>query len=309
MGAVKKSTEELIAHYNLILAKNECEHVVIKLTQVLVKMSNGVTFEGNKQRQLISRIMAKESWHACLCWWFEVDTTDEQRSNYRKLKKKEAGSSSGKLAWVTEEQKEHNKNAMKGRDAWNKGTTGMMPPVWNKGLTKETSETIRIKISDPRFGENNPMVKRGGFTEEEKQNHSIKMKQLILDGEFTPKSNNRRTRKNVEILGRTFRSSWEAVFWYANQHMEYEKIRIKYIDENKKNRIYITDFLCENKLYEVGPQSQIKYKLEKRNSAISNGFEFEFITEKDILNITSKFTESDWVNFSEDLRRKLRSIK
>lgn len=33
---------------------------------------------------------------------------------------------------------------IKGRPAWNKGTKGKMPPPWTKGLTKETSNKLRL---------------------------------------------------------------------------------------------------------------------------------------------------------------------
>lgn len=47
------------------------------------------------------------------------------------------------------------------RDPWNKGlNTGQQ--VWNKGLTKESSEVVRTRMSENKIGKNNPMFGKSG---------------------------------------------------------------------------------------------------------------------------------------------------
>lgn len=45
-----------------------------------------------------------------------------------------------------------------GKATWNKGKKGVQV-AWNKGLTKETSGTMKL-ISEQRMGEGNPMYKK-----------------------------------------------------------------------------------------------------------------------------------------------------
>lgn len=122
------------------------------------------------------------------------------------------------------------------------------------------------------------------------QKISKTMKRKILNGELTPKSENRKRAKRIksEITGISYRSNWELIFHEDNRNLHYELIRIKYMDGDIE-RIYITDFVdMENKIiYEIKPTSELnesnflnKLKYTKKWCK-KNGFEFKVITEKD----------------------------
>jgi hypothetical protein len=122
---------------------------------------------------------------------------------------------------------------------------------------------------------------------------SITMKQKVLDGSFTPKVRNSRTHfeAQVEINGiiHKFRSSWEACVFLSNSHLKYEKLRMKYINENNENHIYITDFVdYENKvIYEIKPSphlEEFKYKLIGLQEYCKiNNYNYIIITEFNIM--------------------------
>lgn len=121
------------------------------------------------------------------------------------------------------------------------------------------------------------------------QKQSIKMKQLILDGLFTPTITNRWThsRISVQLFNKIInvRSSWEAYFLICNPDLLYEKIRIPYFIENI-NKIYIVDFVDDtNKiLYEIKPE-KTKNNITKLkeiaaiNWANSNGYTYKVISD------------------------------
>ena len=54
----------------------------------------------------------------------------------------------------TEQWRENISKALVGKKPWNKGKKGVMPVAWNKGLTKETNESL-MKISKAQMGRNN----------------------------------------------------------------------------------------------------------------------------------------------------------
>jgi hypothetical protein len=116
------------------------------------------------------------------------------------------------------------------------------------------------------------------------------MKRKILNGEFTPKSENRKRSKRIKsnITGLSYRSNWELIFHENNPKLQYELIRIKYMDDNIE-RVYITDFVdIDNKIiYEIKPTSELKNKnfLNKlkytEDWCLKNKFQYKVITEKD----------------------------
>lgn len=92
------------------------------------------------------------------------------------------------------------------------------------------------------FGENKKEViaKKAG----PKISKSLKSK--ILNSNYVPKSSNRFKHQKLFFLGKTFRSSWEFLFYILNKDsldLEFETKKIKYFDiEKNKERIYILDF-------------------------------------------------------------------
>lgn len=130
---------------------------------------------------------------------------------------------------------------------------------------------------------------RNRKTDEQKLRQSEYMKNLILEGKFTPKSNNRRTNKRLYYDNKSFRSSWELKFYKSMQSkgisLEYETLRIKYKHEDKI-RVYIVDFVDPiNKIaYEVKPKSMIDdLTISKENALIDwcnkHDYRYEMITE------------------------------
>lgn len=133
------------------------------------------------------------------------------------------------------------------------------------------------------------------YTEETRLKHSNTMKTKILKGEFTPKSNNRRTWKRIYKDGNAFRSSWELKFYnYCLENsieVEYESLRLSYEYKGIKH-IYITDFIShtEKKVYEIKPNSMIDDKVLVKEKYASkwckdNGYEYVFITEDFLCNL------------------------
>lgn len=132
-------------------------------------------------------------------------------------------------------------------------------------------------------------------TDETRKKLSDKLKEKIANGTFTPKITNTRTHWNAIILDihgkiHKFRSSWEAVFWACNQHLEFETIRIPYIDENGKHHSYIADFYDRELsiLYEIKPKDTWLSQHVKMQQAIkyclNNNITFIWINEKNLLN-------------------------
>jgi hypothetical protein len=91
----------------------------------------------------------------------------------------------------------------KGRANPRKGKTGFK----NVPCTEEN----KLKLSISRKGSGNPnWGKSPSLESREKQSSTLKTK--ILNGEYTPKSNNRLTHYNIIHNNKTFRSSWEVIF-------------------------------------------------------------------------------------------------
>ena len=151
---------------------------------------------------------------------------------------------------------------------------------------------------------------------------SVKIKQKIADGSWTPCVTNSwansRVKLKVEGTDYEFRSTWEALFWVLNQHLEYEKIRVPYFDTVKqKQRTYITDFYDkENKtIYEVKPNSNRKLQnvIDKETSALiytkTNGMEYVFITECYFYKNLTTLLNHDIIQNNEKLIKTVRKFK
>lgn len=123
------------------------------------------------------------------------------------------------------------------------------------------------------------------ITEKTKLKLSQRMKANILDGKFTPRSNNRFTHKTLRYNGIFYRSTWELMFHLLEPTIKYEKLRIPYTDVNNNNKIYIVDFISDTVAYEVKPKSMINgvNELLKYNAlveyAIKNNLIVKIISE------------------------------
>lgn len=125
-----------------------------------------------------------------------------------------------------------------------------------------------------------------------RERQSQTMKDMILRGEFTPKSENRKRAKRVfsDITNINYRSTWELKFHEENLNLIYENKRIPYFDTTQNDwRVYIVDFEdAQNKiLFEIKPTSELGEQNYKDKCKYTeewcreNGYQFKVITEKD----------------------------
>jgi len=149
---------------------------------------------------------------------------------------------------------------------------------------------------------NSDNMKRFNKTEAGKENIKRKakflsnlMKERIANGSFTPKITNTRTHWSAKIILddgsiRKFRSSWEAAFWASNIYLDYETLRIPWVDKDGKSHTYIPDFYDpkNNIVYEIKPRCQYLISDGKMSQAINycidNKIKFIWINETNILN-------------------------
>lgn len=137
------------------------------------------------------------------------------------------------------------------------------------------------------------------------------MRNRILNGTFTPNSNNRNTHWDSEYNGKKYRSSWEAVYQYFYPDALYEQLRIEY-NYNNRTHIYIVDFLdhkrqvvCEVKPKEMCSDKRTQRKLDALYKwANENGYKVEIFSEENIL----LNPEPDYTLFDENTTRKLRKL-
>jgi hypothetical protein len=184
--------------------------------------------------------------------------------------------------------------------------------VWNKGKTKETD--IRLLSNSIRHtGCGNPMY-GSIMSEDEKQRKSKLIKSRIKDGIWTPHIHNSRTHWNCSYNGKTFRSSWEAIYASIHPDFEYETVRIEY-EFNGINSVYIVDFIdtINKVLIEIKPNEHLtdpkvvaKIKAA-REWGIINGYNFEIVSQQYFID---HFELIDFDNINiPNIRQKLARIK
>jgi len=177
----------------------------------------------------------------------------------------------------------------------------------------KTYEEIYGNIDGTLLREKLSVVHTGvAVSESQKTNQSKVMKAKILSGEFTPKSNNRRTCKNNYILitnsGKTtkFRSSWEITFVKFLKELikldfdklGYETLRLPYFcTRSNKNRVYIVDFHIPmyNCVIEIKPTSIFSKDEDKLKSlrvyGEENNVKVFILSEIDLANNFKKVKE------------------
>lgn len=176
---------------------------------------------------------------------------------------------------------------------------------WHSEETKaKISQTNKLVHSSIEFKELYKTV-----YENSRKKQSETMKKKILDNEFTPRVNWRKTSKiKIVIDEKTFlfRSMWEAVYYVTirnmtGQDLEYETIRIPYEYQDKK-RVYIVDFFSKESrsLIEVRPkcrQQNNDKEISKFEAAKmwakDNGYNFIFIDEE--------WFDMNWSNVKDSL--------
>lgn len=194
---------------------------------------------------------------------------------------------------------------------WNKNTKGSYPySPWCKDETKYTDKRLQ-KLSDNRIGTGNPMYGTT-LSDESKDKKSKIMKQKILDGSFTPNSNNRNTHWDSSFDNKKFRSSWEAIYYSLHTEAIYESLRIPY-NYNNKNYVYIVDFINHNTraAIEIKPFALLNKDREKskivalKQWCYDNNYTMVIITEVDIEYMSSLVIID---KFDANTQRKIRKL-
>jgi predicted nucleic acid-binding Zn ribbon protein len=146
---------------------------------------------------------------------------------------------------------------------------------------------------------------------EDDRRRSDLIKNRIKNGEWTPQITNSWTHWDIEVDGKKFRSSFEAiVFLYFKKNgimLEYESTRIPYVLEDE-NKVYITDFSDHDKkiIYEVKPGSLLNNEKNKiKVKALhewckENGYTYSIITEKEVKQMTLKIDD----NFAKEVAKR-----
>jgi hypothetical protein len=200
----------------------------------------------------------------------------------------------------------------KGKKPWNKGLTVEEDErVKNKtkGLNKNNNEKMK-KFSEDRMGAGNPMFGKH-HSDDHKKKQSEAMKGKIYDGSFTPNTNNRLTHaKKYFYDNKKFRSSWELLYYLLCENdysLEYETIRIKYIEKDNKSHIYIVDFVdhVNKKLIEIKPLTLYKKAKSKFLAAEKwceqNGYTFVLVNEMWFLENRERISS---LNYDEEFKNK-----
>jgi hypothetical protein len=159
------------------------------------------------------------------------------------------------------------------------------------------------------------------WTHQKRELASIRMKDSIKSGKFTPDITNSWANSRVVIEDNfKFRSSWEAVFWIFNRTCLYESVRIPYFSSiDNKHRIYIVDFEDKvNKiLYEIKPDSNTDSTTVKEKTMAaklwcdSNEYIFKIVSESYFLNLFKSLHNRDIIkeiNCSVDLTQRMRQF-
>lgn len=140
-------------------------------------------------------------------------------------------------------------------------------------------------------------------TPEQRKRQSMKMKEKIANGEFTPCVTNSWNNWSAKVGDKKFRSRFEAIFYaYCNDNniqVEYEKLRIPY-SINGETKNYLVDFIdrTNKKLYEVKPSTLTNDPtvLAKESTASKwcedNEFQYVFITEKELSLLSKQISTS-----------------
>jgi hypothetical protein len=295
---MKISYSSWIRQLNSRLAKAGQTIRVIEYGQNQLKLSNGLTLSGNEFTRFKKRVMNPKT----NLWLVNVDKLFNGLLIEADIKS--MISRIGGIACQQLHGDRIKKNLNTGTP-FNKGTKGQ-----KIGQFGTRSQQVKDAISKKNSGINNGMYGHQ-YSVEERNKKSNTMKAKILSGEFTPNSNNRNTHWNSTYRGEKFRSSWEALYRYYNNDAEYEKLRIKYIDNNIE-RVYIVDFVdYKNKLVvEVKPKELLNKKFERKQHALQlwcqeNNFTLVLATQDWLI---EHITVTDYSEFDTNTERKIRKL-
>lgn len=226
---MKITNQQMIIRLNTVLENHNQNTRVVSYTGNCIVLSTGLILMDNSKHKFYKRIMNTKT----DLWVNQIDNLLSGIITEEEIRSKLA--SIGGTSVQAKHGDKIKKNLNTGR-SWNTGTKGQ-----NTGKGKPRSPEIKQKISKKNSGEGNGMYGYR-YTPLEKTLKSQTMRNLILEGKFTPNSNNKNTHWESMYNGKKYRSSWEALYQYFNPQAEYEKFRIEYILSGIR-KIYIVDFI------------------------------------------------------------------
>lgn len=237
---------EIIKIINNLLDQNKQTLKIIELHPSYLLLSSGKKLENNAKLTFLRRCESTNTfWIQNIDNIYLYEIADRLIYEYKQKTRRIGGLTSQRL-YNAKKYLKHGQN--KGKLSPRKGI-----PLWN--------DKQKLQMSLDKLGNKNPMF---GTTQslENRINSSVRMKEKILNGKFTPNTKNSRTHWTAEFNGIKFRSSWEALCYALFPMAQFEKLRIKY-NYNNVEKIYIVDFIIEN------PKLVIEVKPKEHcNSAI-----------------------------------------
>lgn len=237
---MKKTAQQMIDILNETLKDYGQSTRVTNYSSNNITLSTGIILEGNAKKRFVKHITNSKT----KLWVTNMDnllcgniSTQEIRSMLSAI---------GGRA-VQEKYSNTIKQNLNTGVPWNLGLVNVYTmPL----MTQETKDKIGVKNSGAGNGMYGVIM-----SDINKQLRSDIMKAKILDGSFTPNSNNRNTHWDAMFDGTAYRSSWEALYQYINRFAEYESLRIPY-ELNSRNHVYIVDFVDHHnkQVIEVKPK-------------------------------------------------------
>jgi hypothetical protein len=297
---MKKTPTQMMKLINDKLVRYNQNIRIVSWSGKSIELSNGNILQDKKRSRFIKRVMTEK--------------TDEWIKNIDKLLAGEILESDikSKLSAIggraVQKKYEKIKNNLNTGIPWNKGMKGNYPYKFGP-----KPQGVKDKISKKNSGCNNGMfgIK---MSEDQKNTRSDKMKQLILDGKFTPNTNNRNTHWNSEFNGKKYRSSWESLYQYLNPTASYETLRIEYF-LGIKRKIYIVDFIdhINKTVIEVKPRELCtgeKFEMKMKSLtdwAIKNKYSV-LLVDAEWLKSQIEFIEIDYSKFDNNTSKKIKSL-
>jgi hypothetical protein len=226
---MKISYQEWIKRLNLRLTEANQQIRVLEVDKHGIQLSDGRFLTGNQAVRFKKRTMNKST----NLWVSNMDALLAGTVSEKQIRSRLA--SLGGVSCQCQHGARIRENLNTGIP-WNAGTRGRYPHKFGP-----MPDSVREKIAKKNSGPGNGMYGKR-MSAEDRAYRSQLMQTKILNGEFTPRSNNRRTRWDSELDGIRYRSSWEALYKYINPSAEYEKLRLIYSVDNVQ-KIYIVDFV------------------------------------------------------------------
>lgn len=275
---------------------------IVNLTPTSLLLNNDKTLIGNEVERFVKRVMNT----VVVDWVKNTDKllTGEVSENDIKSISFSIGGKSCQEKYGDKIRKNLNTGT-----PWNKGEKGLQVG-WTKGLTKDTDSRI-AKIAEGKKGNKNPMYGKK-LSNSEKEKKSKIMKQMILDGTFTPNSNNRNTHWDSCYKNKKYRSSWEALFQYYYPDALYENLRIEYTI-NQVTHIYIVDFIdhAAKIVAEVKPKELCKGDIfftkinHLKEWSKTNGYEVVIVDQDWFIN---KSEPNSYKDFDEKTQSRIKKL-